>query len=368
MEEPVKPLPAESFTLGVEEEFGLVDPADGRLVPAVHRVLATLSEAELAEIKPDVHQATLETATPVCFDLDEVRAELIRLRRHAAVAARRAGVALFNAGAHPDCDWRNQPFVHKQRYLILADYQGEDWLRCLFWGLHLHLGVPDEFERLELANDLRAYLPLFIAFAANSPYWESEPHPAGNARQDIYSRLPYVGAPPHFDSYDAVDRAIHSYAELGATTIKDVYWDIRPRRLLPTVEVRVCDMQTTVEDSVELVGLILFAALALRHGDGVVAAADDEIAPNRAAAVSGGFEAQISLHGEALTIRDALERFLEHVTDTAGRFGLSELHGRLTRRVAEGFTPAQRYRELYLLCRGDLSILARELGELLLPG
>lgn len=356
------------FTLGVEEEFGLVDPETGRLVPAIHRLLATLSEAELLEIKPDVHQATLETSTPVCFNLEELRHELVRLRRHASVAARRAGVELFNAATHPDCDWRNQPFVHKQRYLVLADYQGDSWLRCLFWGLHVHLGVPDEFERLELANALRAYLPLFIAFASNSPYWENEHYPSRNARQLIYSQLPYVGAPPHFPTYDAVDRAIHSYAELGATTIKDVYWDIRPRRLLPTVEVRVCDMQTTVDDSLELTGLILLAALAWRHGNGVIHAREEEIVPNRDAAVADGLRADISLDGESLTVREALSRFLENAAGTARRFGLAELHQRLTRRVEDGFCAGIRYERLYAEAGGDPALLSRSLNALLLPG
>lgn len=357
----------ELFTIGVEEEFGLADPADGRLKPAVHRVLAGLSEAERLEIKPDVHQATLETATPVCLDLVEVEHELVRLRRHARRAARLAGVELFNAGAHPDCRWREQPFVHKQRYLMLADHQGEAWLQCLFWGLHVHLGVPDEFERLELANRLRSYLPLFIAFSANSPYWEEKPHPAGNARMDIYSRLEYVGAPPRFDSYDAVDRAIRSYAHLGARQIKDVYWDIRPRRIYPTIECRVCDMQTSVEDSLLLVGLILLAALALRDGDGVVEAAEEEIAPNREAAVAGGYAARISLDGESLSVREALLRFLKSCRALARRADLDDVHTRIARRVESSFCPAVRYRELYQRAPGDHRVLLQRLNELLLP-
>ena len=174
----------ELFTLGVEEEFGLVDPATGRLVPKIVQTLASLSEAERVEIKPDVHQATLEIATPVCLDLDEVRAELRRLRHLARRAANRAGVELLPVGAHPNCRWREQPVVDYPRYHRLAEYQGEKWLRCLFWGLHVHLGVPEEQERVTIANGLRPYLPLFIACAANSPFWEGKRHPAADARLD----------------------------------------------------------------------------------------------------------------------------------------------------------------------------------------
>jgi carboxylate-amine ligase len=343
----------ELFTLGVEEEFGLVDPATGRLVPKITQTLSTLSEAERVEIKPDVHQATLEVATPVCLDLDEVGAELRRLRRLARRAANRAGVELLPVGAHPNCRWREQPVVDYPRYHRLAEYQGDKWLKCLFWGLHVHLGVPEEAERITIANGLRPYLPLFIAFAANSPFWEGRRHPAADARLDIYSRLETVGAPPLLKNFADVDAAIAALASQGATMEKDLYWDIRARRMLPTVEVRVCDMQTTVEDSTAVAGLIVLAALAVRRGDGRLHAAEDEITPNRAAAIADGLDARVSLDGEITTVADAVRGFLDRSRDLADAAGLADVHALVADRVSRRFTAGRRLLDLHEKFSGD---------------
>lgn len=343
----------ELFTLGVEEEFGLVDPATGRLMPRITQTLSTLCEAERVEIKPDVHQATLEIATPVCLNLDEVGAELRRLRHLARRAANRAGVELLPVGAHPNCRWREQPVVDYPRYHRLAEYQGDKWLRCLFWGLHVHLGVPDEAERIEIANGLRPYLPLFIACAGNSPFWEGRRHPAADARLDIYSRLETVGAPPLLRNFADVDAAIAALASQGATVEKDLYWDIRPRRMLPTVEVRVADMQTTVEDSTAVAGLIVLAALAVRRGDGRLHAAEDEITPNRAAAIADGLDARISLDGKITTVADAVRGFLDRSRDLADAAGLTDVHALIADRVSRRFTAGRRLLDLHEKFSGD---------------
>ncbi|MCD4733803.1 YbdK family carboxylate-amine ligase [bacterium] len=355
-----------SFTIGVEEEFGLVDPATGRLVPAIEAVLASLSVKERKLIKPDVHQATLEIATGVCANLDEVKVELLQLRRRADRAAQRAGVRIFPAAIHPHNRWREQPLVDNPRYHRLAEHQGEKWLRCLFWGLHVHLGVPDEAERVRIANGLRPFLPLFIAFAANSPYWEGRRDTAADARLRLYSQLETVNAPPKLEDFADVDRHIACLADEGAAVIKDLYWDIRPRRVLPTVEIRVCDMQTTVEDSLALVGLILLAAGAVRHAEATLTATEEEIYANRAAAIQDGLNATISLNGEWLTIQNALLRFLDDSTTLVERFGLESILARIRKRAVAFFSAGRRYQQLLEEAAGDEARLVSHLCGLLL--
>lgn len=355
----------EPFTIGVEEEFGLVDPATGRLVPAINETLSTLSEAERFEIKPDVHQATLETATPVCLDLGEVGAELRRLRHLARRAANRAGVELLPVGAHPNCRWRSQPVVDYPRYHRLAEHQGDKWLRCLFWGLHVHLGVPEEDERIVLCNGLRAYLPLFIAFAANSPLWEGRRYPAKDARLHIYSQLQTVGAPPLLKSFADVDAAIGALADQGAEVEKDLYWDIRPRRMLPTVEVRVSDMQTTVEDSLVLVGLIVLAALVVRSGDGELQAGEEEIILNRAAVIDSGYDARISFGGVGTTVASAIQDFLERNRDLAKSAGLDDVHSLIADRVERRFHAGRRLLDIHAKHSGDEQKIVADLTALL---
>ncbi len=355
----------EPFTIGVEEEFGLVDPATGRLVPAINETLSTLSEAERFEIKPDVHQATLETATPVCLDLEEVGAELKRLRHLARRAANRAGVELLPVGAHPDCRWRSQPVVDYPRYHRLAEHQGDKWLRCLFWGLHVHLGVPEENDRITICNGLRAYLPFFIALAANSPFWEGRRHRSCDARLHIYSQLQTVGAPPLLKNFADVDAAIGALADQGAEVEKDLYWDIRPRRMLPTVEVRVSDMQTTVEDSLTLVGLIVLAALAVRSGDGELDASEEEILLNRAAAIEAGYDARISLGGFESTVAAAILEFLERAEDLAASAGLDDVRSLIADRVERRFHAGRRLLDIHEKHSGDEQRLIAELTALL---
>jgi carboxylate-amine ligase len=352
-----------SFTIGVEEEFGLVDPTTGRLVPAIGAVLSSLTEQERRDIKPDVHQATLEIATGVCGNLDEVRSELLCLRERASEAAVRAGVRIFPAAIHPHSRWREQPLVDNPRYHRLAEHQGDKWLRCLFWGLHVHLGVPEESERVLISNGLRPFLPLFIAFAANSPYWEGKRDTAEDARLRLYSQLETVGAPPRLERFTDIDKHIARLADEGTAVIKDLYWDIRPRRIMPTVEIRVCDMQTTVDDSLALVGLILLAAGTVRHNGAAIQATEEEIYANRAAAIQDGLNAIISLNGERLTIQKALLRFLDDSTALVKRFGLESIHTTVRKRAEAGFTAGERYRRLYEEARGDEVILINALAD-----
>jgi len=355
-----------SFTIGVEEEFGLIDPATGRLIPAIEAVLASISAEERQLIKPDVHQATLEIATGICANLDEVKAELLLLRRRASKAAELAGVRIFPAAIHPHSRWKEQPLVDNPRYHRLAEHQGDKWLRCLFWGLHVHLGIPDPTERIHIANGLRPFLPLFIAFAANSPYWEGKRDIAADARLRLYSQLETVGAPPKLKDFADVDRHIAQLAEEGAAVIKDLYWDIRPRRVMPTVEIRVCDMQTTVEDSLSLVGLIILAAGAVRHAGAMLTATEEEIYSNRTAAIHGGLNATISLHGERLTVQNALLRFLNDSTALVERFGMESILTRIRKRAMAGFTAGERYQQLYQKAAGDEARLVGDVCGLLL--
>ncbi|MCX7022011.1 MAG: hypothetical protein NTW26_07035, partial [bacterium] len=176
---------------------------------------------------------------------------------------------------------------------------------------------------------------------------------AADARLDIYSRLQTVGAPPPLKSFADVDAAILALASQGATMEKDLYWDIRPRRMLPTVEVRVCDMQTTVEDSAAVVGLVVLAALAVRWGDGRLRAAEDEISPNRVAAIAEGLDARISLGGETTTIARALLGFLDRSRDLAASAGLADVHALIADRVSRRFSPGMRLLDLHKKFSGD---------------
>src|SRR6266542_3704021 len=212
---------AREFGFGIEEEHQILDPGSGELRSEIERLLPIV-QAELGDrAQPELYQAQIETATEVCESLADARAELIRLRRALLDAAARLGVAIATAGTHPFSDWRNQRITRKTRYQrLLADYQQVAREQVLF-GCHVHVGIPDLESTVQTMNRVRAWLPTILALTANSPFW-------------LVSDL------------------------VGSGSIRDatkVYWDVRPSTRYPTLEFRIADACTSVDEALMVAGL-----------------------------------------------------------------------------------------------------------------
>jgi carboxylate-amine ligase len=245
------------FSLGVEEEFQLVDAETGELRPHVDAVLPEARESLGEEVQPELQRSMIEIDTPVCSDLDEVRRELVRLRREVATAAEATGCRIAALGTHPNARWEEQEITGKARYeRMAAAYRRLAWDQ-LICGCHVHVGIADRELAIAALTRLRPWLAPLLALSANSPFWESVDTGYASYRTELWARWPTAGPPGEFASraeYDALVDAL-----LASGTIRDagmVYFDVRPSQRFETLEVRVADVGLTVDHAVLLGGLV----------------------------------------------------------------------------------------------------------------
>jgi glutamate---cysteine ligase / carboxylate-amine ligase len=243
-------------SLGIEEEFQLVDAETGELRPHADAVLPEARESLGEEVQPELQRSMIEIGTPVCSDLGEVRRELVRLRREVAAAAEAAGCRIAALGTHPAARWEEQEITGKARYeRMAAAYRRLAWDQ-LICGCHVHVGIADRELAIAALNRVRPWLAPLLALSANSPFWESVETGYASYRTELWARWPTAGPPGEFASraeYDALVEAL-----LASGTIPDagmVYFDVRPSQRFETLEVRVADVGLTVDDAVLLGGL-----------------------------------------------------------------------------------------------------------------
>ncbi|MBB5957278.1 carboxylate-amine ligase [Saccharothrix tamanrassetensis] len=252
-----QPLPAGSDvpTLGVEEEFLVVDPGSGLPVPVAGEVV-DLANRLGADLQPELTRVQVETNTPVCRTLREVRGHLLTARSTAAAAALQAGAQLLAAGV-PLTGPMGQSFSDSDRYLRIGEGFGLLAAEHGVCGCHVHVAVPDRETAVQVCNHLRPWLPVLLALTANSPIHQGVDTGYASWRSVLNSRWPCSGAPPYFTSAEHYDAVLDMMVDSGAVLDRAmVYWDVRPSDHLPTVEVRVSDVPATVDESTLLAALV----------------------------------------------------------------------------------------------------------------
>jgi carboxylate-amine ligase len=242
-------------TLGVEEEYHLVDGETMALADAPDVVSQAL-EVLGRDAQGEISTSQLEIATPVSTSLSEVRAHLVRLRRGAAEAADKYGCRILSAGTHPTAQWREQRLAADPRYQRVHERYGVLALQQLITGQHVHVSVPDPDLAVQVCDRLRPDLPVLLALAGSSPFWEGTDTDYASYRTLWFARFPVTGSPEIVRTRAAYDLLIE---ELVATGVIDdargIYWDARPSSLYPTVEVRVADSCPRLDDAVLQAGL-----------------------------------------------------------------------------------------------------------------
>lgn len=244
-------------TMGVEEEFFLVDAQTGTLRPWAGRVLAE-AHRDLGDhdIEPELQRWQVETGTGVCGTLAEVRAELVRLRRDLASVAESAGCRIVAAGTHPLASASDRAITPKKRYLRMAERFGAlagDQLVC---GCHVHVGITDREVAVQAMNHARPWLSPLLALSANSPFWMGEDTSYASYRNQVWSRWPTAGPPERFASRAEYDSVMEALVASGVILdLGMVYLDVRPSAQFDTLEFRVADVGLTVDDAVLLAGL-----------------------------------------------------------------------------------------------------------------
>jgi glutamate---cysteine ligase / carboxylate-amine ligase len=246
----------ETFTMGVEEEYQIIEPITRELSPSSQALLPTVQQVLGEKAQPELQLSQVEAATPICQTLQEVRQELIKMRREMIIAAQQDGKQLAAAGTHPFSHWKSQRITPKERYLGVAeDYR--QLAREPIFGCHVHIGLADRETALQVMNRARIWLAPLLALAANSPFWLGDDTGYASFRTLMWSRWPTSGQPQLFNSLEEYQALLQVLIQTGF--IEDatkIYWDIRLSERFPTIEFRVTDCCMTVDETVMIVGLI----------------------------------------------------------------------------------------------------------------
>ncbi|MFL5946128.1 MAG: glutamate--cysteine ligase [Gaiellaceae bacterium] len=246
---------SDPYTLGVEEEYMLLDGETFDLVQHIETVLAAVAGHELEPvINPELMQSVLEIATPVCHTPTEVADQLRRIRAYVIEIARDQGMRVGSAGTHPFSLFERQRITAKDRYHALVDQMQYVARRELIFGMHVHVAVDDAEKAIQVVNGLLPQLGPLLALSASSPFWRGEPTGLRSSRQMVFAAFPRSGPPPRFKDYNDYAEVVGQLEKTGCIAdYTHIWWDIRLHPRLGTIEIRICDATTRLEHVVALV-------------------------------------------------------------------------------------------------------------------
>ncbi len=246
-----------SFTVGIEEEYLLIDPKTRNLIAEAPPTMMSECEALLeGQVTPEFLQCQIEIGTRVYDSLDGARDDLARLRRTVSKVARDHGLEIIAASTHPFAVWGEQKRTEKERYAIIAQDLQEVVRRLMISGMHIHVGVEDEDLRVDLMGQVAYVLPHLLALSTSSPFWQGHATGLKSYRIAVWNELPRTGLPEHFESFAAFERHVEVMVDAGL--IEDgtkLWWDIRPSVKFPTLEMRISDICTRLEDTICIAAL-----------------------------------------------------------------------------------------------------------------
>ena len=252
-------IPKPEFTIGIEEEYLLVDretrnlvqdPPDSVMEGAVRRLEAQVGHEFL--------RSQIEVGTRICSTIQEARDDLARLRRAVAEVADQHGLAMIAASTHPFAEWGDQLTTDNERYHVLAQDLQAVVRRLVICGMHVHVGIGDDDLRIDLMNQVSYFVPHLLALSASSPFWHGRDTGLKSYRMSVFKALPRTGLPEQFSSWSEYRRHVDVLVEAGL--IEDatkLWWDIRPSERYPTLEMRISDVCTTIDDGITVAALYI---------------------------------------------------------------------------------------------------------------
>jgi carboxylate-amine ligase len=244
------------FTVGVEEEFQIVDPDTWALRSHVSELVAPGATPLGDQIKREMHQSIVEVGTTICRNIDELEDQVHYIRRELTSAAESKGLAIAAAGTHPFSHWIDQVISPGERYENIVEELQMLARSLLIFGLHVHVGMPDRQSTIEIMNMVRYFLPHLLALSTSSPFWMGRETGLKSFRTSVFRRFPRTGLPEHFDSWGEFEQYVQTLIDLRCIDNgKKIWWDVRPHAFFPTLEYRICDVPMRVDET------ICFAAL-----------------------------------------------------------------------------------------------------------
>jgi carboxylate-amine ligase len=245
------------YTLGIEEEFAIVDPETRELRSHIQEILEGGKVTLKEQIKPEMHQSVVELGTEICQSVIDAREHVTGLRSKLVELAGRGGLKVASAGTHPFSHWHDQLITEGERYQeIVKDMQLLARANLIF-GLHVHVGIPDRETAIQIMNQVRYFLPHLYALSVNSPFWVGRNTGLKGYRLKVFERFPRTGIPDAFESLSEYEDFCKLLVKTGCIdNPKKIWWDIRLHPFFDTLELRVCDAQSRVDDTLALAALI----------------------------------------------------------------------------------------------------------------
>jgi carboxylate-amine ligase len=254
-------MKAPSLTLGIEEEYQIIDPATRELRSYITEILNG-EHLVLGEVKPELHQSMVEIGTRVCRTPAEARAELVRLRGTVMELAGKSGLVIAAAGTHPFSSWLTQEITPLERYLGVKQDLADLAQQLLIFGTHVHVGIEDRDFLIDAMNVARYFVPHVLTLSTSSPFWMGRDTGLKSYRSIIFRNFPRTGIPPTLNSWTDYAALVDTLVRTGCIpNASKIWWDIRPNHSYPTLEFRLCDVCTRVDEAV-CVAAILQAIVA----------------------------------------------------------------------------------------------------------
>ncbi|HEY4283939.1 MAG TPA: carboxylate-amine ligase [Chthoniobacterales bacterium] len=246
-----------TYTLGIEEEFAIIDPETRQLRSHIQEILEGGKVVLKEQIKPEMHQSVVELGTEICSSITDARNHVIELRSKLASLATKAGLKIASVGTHPLSHWRDQLITEGERYQeIVKDMQLVARANLIF-GLHVHVGIPNRESAIHVMNQARYFLPHIYALSVNSPFWVGQDTGLKGYRLKVFERFPRTGIPDAFESLSEYEDYCKLLVRTGCIdNPKKIWWDIRLHPFFDTLEVRVCDAQSRADDTLAIAALI----------------------------------------------------------------------------------------------------------------
>jgi len=315
------------LTIGVEEEYQIID-ASGELHSHIDTLLAAAAPKLGEKVKREMMQSVVEVGTTICENVDEARAQLGEMRQTLAELLQPEGLRLACAGTHPTSRWDAQQITDHDRYKMLEE-ELQDVVRALvIFGLHVHVAIPNNDLRIEVLNEARYFLPHLLALSTSSPFWMGRNTGLKSYRSVIWSNFPRTGIPPELSSFDEYENYVELLVKTGSIDNgKKIWWDLRAHPTFPTLEFRVCDMPTRLDETICLAALmqaICAKLLQLRSGNlGFRKYMPALIAENKWRAIRYGLDGKLIDFGKQAEVpmRDLALELVEFVDDVVDELG-----------------------------------------------
>ena len=359
---------AHRFTIGVEEEFQIVDPITGELRSHVSELVAATAHLD-EQVKPELHQSIVEIGTKICADVEELRSEMQRTRQELVSAAERVNLAVAAAGTHPFSNWLDQVITPGKRYEKIVEELQQLARSLLIFGMHVHVAVPDRTTMIDLMNMSRYFLPHLLALSTSSPFWVGRDTGLKSFRTTVFRRFPRTGVPDHFNSWSEYENYVNLLIKLNCIdNAKKIWWDVRPHPTFGTLEFRVCDVVPRVEEATAIAALTQAIVVKLHRlytkNMGFRLYPRALIEENKWRAARWGVEGNLIDFGKQAEVpmRQLGEELLEFVDDVVDELGsraaLQPIHT-----ILEQGSSAERQMRVYRETGGDLKAVVRQIVE-----